>query len=220
MRRRSLIAAAALLLLPAAPAAGQGSEADRAFAAAFVAAVNARTLEARAALVHPQARACTSGGAGEWWTMSVARQAKEPIPASYTWTIRTLPAGEPPPFGDKFDYPILPTHALQLDMRPEPYTSRTMLVQIAKAGDRWAEVVPCAKPETQVAIRAALEAKAKQTERAKALVAKMPPALRESVLAEIRARRPVTAAQMYSKATGEDLTMATEVIEVLTESTK
>jgi hypothetical protein len=209
-----------LTLAATAPAAGQESEADRTFVAAFVAAVNARTVDARAALVHPQSRPCTSGGPGEWWTLSVARQAKEAIPANYKWTIKSLPAGEPPPFGDKFDYPVRPTHALQLDMRPEPYTFRTMLVQLAKAGERWAEVVPCAKPETQAAIRATLEAKARQAERVKALVASMPPVLRETVLAEIRAGRPVTAAQTYSRASGEDLTTATDVVELLTETAR
>ncbi|PYN17311.1 MAG: hypothetical protein DMD76_31315, partial [Candidatus Rokuibacteriota bacterium] len=178
------------------------------------------TVGARAALVHPQSRACTTGGAGEWWTESVTRQAKEPIPARYKWTIKPLPTGEPPPFGDKFDYPILPTHALQLDMQPEPYHFRRMLVQLARAGDHWAEVVPCAKPEIQAAIRAALAAKAKRAQRVEALVAAMPPALRDTVLAQIKAGRQVEAAQSYARASGEDLTTATEVVDRLAEGAR
>jgi len=220
MRRGLAVALGLLTLALTAPAIAQDSEADRAFVTAFVAAVNAGTVGARAALVHPQSRACTTGGAGEWWTESVTRQAKEPIPARHKWTIKPLPTGEPPPFGDKFDYPILPTHALQLDMQPEPYHFRRMLVQLARAGDRWAEVVPCAKPEIQAAIRAALAAKAKRAQRVEALVAAMPPALRDTVLAQIKAGRQVEAAQSYARASGEDLTTATEVVDRLAEGAR
>jgi len=95
-----------------------------------------------------------------------------------------------------------------------------MLVRLARDGDRWAEVVPCAKPETQAKIRATLEAKAKQAERVKGLVAGMPPPLREKVLAQIREGRSVSAAKTYAQGSGEDLTTATEVVELLEETAR
>jgi hypothetical protein len=66
----------------------------------------------------------------------------------------TLSADEARAASDRFDWPLAPTHALQLVMRDSPSASRTLLVRVAKDGPGWAEVVPCAKPETVQAIRA------------------------------------------------------------------
>src|SRR5439155_1749073 len=81
------------------------------------------------------------------------------------WKITPVPAGQAPVFNDHFDYPLAPTHVLQLDIKEAPYSFRVMLVQLAKDGERWAEVVPCAKAKTVIAIRAAQAAKAKRAER-------------------------------------------------------
>ena len=203
-------------LTVAAPVAGQESPADRAFVTAFVDAVK-RGPGARLPLVHSSARACATGAVGEWWVDSAARQAKEGVPAEYRWTLKPVPADEQPLFAEGFDYPVQPTHVLQIDMRPKPFTFSVMLVRLARDGDRWAEVVPCAKPEMLVKIRARLAARAQQAERVKALVAAMPPQLRDTVLAQIRAGHTIEAARTYARASGEDLTTATEVVDLLAE---
>ena len=207
------------LILVAVPVVGQDNPADQAFVTKFVEAVR-QGAAARLALVHAKARACATGAVGEWWNVSVTRQAKEGVPVQYQWTLKPIPADEQPPFAEGFDYTVKPTHILQIDMRPKPYTFRTMLVRLARAGDRWAEVVPCAKPETQAKIRAALAAKAKQAERVKGLVATMPAPLRAKVLAEIRDGHTVSAAKTYAQESGEDLTTATEVVDLLEETAR
>ena len=60
-------------------------------------------------------------------------------------------------------------------------------------------------------------ARAQQAERVKALVAAMPPQLRDTVLAQIRAGHTIEAARTYARASGEDLTTATEVVDLLAE---
>ena len=219
--RTTQLAALAILAMAvgAVPVAGQDNPRDRVFVTQFVEAVN-RGASARLAIVHGKARACATGAVGEWWNVSVARQAKEGVPAEYRWTLKPIPADEQPPFAEGFEYTVQPTHVLQIDMRPKPYTFRTMLVRLARDGDRWAEVVPCAKPEMQAKIRATLEAKARQAERVKGLVAAMPAPLREKVLAEIRDGRSVSAAKTYAQESGEDLTTATEVVELLEETAR
>jgi hypothetical protein len=146
--------ACALGLGLAAGAAGQNVDDDRAFALALLNAINARTVAARAALVHPKSRPCITGDVGEWWRDSVTRQAETPVPADHAWTMMTLSADDARAASDRFDWPLAPTHALQLVLRDGPSTSRTLVVRVAKDGPRWAEVVPCAKPETVQAIRA------------------------------------------------------------------
>ena len=145
----------ALVLGLAAGAAAQNVYYDQAFVRSLIDAINARTVAARAALVHPQSRACITGDVGEWWRDSVTRQAETPVPADHTWTMMTLSADDARAASDRFDWPLAPTHALQLVLRDGPSTSRTLIVRVAKDGGTWAEVVPCAKPETVQAIRAA-----------------------------------------------------------------
>jgi len=146
--------ACALVLAFAAGAAAQNVYYDQAFARALVAAFSERTVAARAALVHPQSRPCITGDVGEWWRDSVTRWAETPVPADHEWTIMPLAADDARAAADRFDWPLAPTHALQLIMRDAPSKSRTLLVRLAKADGRWAEVVPCAKPETVKAMRA------------------------------------------------------------------
>jgi hypothetical protein len=205
--------------LVATPVAGQDSPADQRFVTTFVEAVR-RGAAARLPLVHRKVRSCATGAVGEWWNVSAARQAKEGVPAEYRWTLKAIPADEQPLFAEGFDYTVQPTHILQIDMRPKLYTFRTMLVRLVRDGDRWAEVVPCAKSEMQAKIRATLEAKAKQSERVKGLVATMPASLREKMLADIRGGRSVSAAKTYARESGEDLTTATEVVELLEEAAR
>ena len=149
--------ACALVLACAAGAPAQSVYDDRQFAVALVAAINARTVAARAALVHPKSRPCITGDVGEWWRDSITRWAETPVPADHQWTIMPLSADDARAASDRFDWPLAPTHALQLVVRDGPSTSRTLLVRLAKDGGQWAEVVPCAKPETVKAIRAARE---------------------------------------------------------------
>jgi hypothetical protein len=146
--------ACALVLATAAGAAAQSAGDEQKFALDLINAINARTVEARAALVHSKSRACITGEVGEWWRDSVMRWAESPVPADRTWSMMPLPADEARAASDRFDWPLAPTHALQLVMRDGPSASRTLLVRAARDGPRWAEVVPCAKPETVQAIRA------------------------------------------------------------------
>lgn len=217
-RARRLAVACGLVLALAAVAAAQAGDADRAFATALVAAINARTVTARAALVHPKAGACVTGEVGEWWRESVVRQGRPPVPADYTWKITPLSADDARAASDRFDWPLVPTHVLQLDMTDAPTTSRALLIRLARNGERWAEVVPCAKPETVVAIRAARAEAAKRTERAKALAVSIAPALRDRVVALYKDGHRIDAYSTYARESGEELAVAREVVDLLAES--
>jgi hypothetical protein len=124
-------------------------------------------------------------------------------------------AGQPLLFADKFDYPVRPTHHLQLDFQPEPMRSSTVLLQVAREEGRWYEVTPCPKPATIAAVKAAREAEAKRLERVQALVASAAPELRETVVRLYQDGRRIDAIKHYAGATGEDLTTAKDVVERL-----
>ncbi len=213
--RRRLALGVLLALAGVGPAQGQETEADRRFAADFVAAINSQSLDRRLALVHARARPCTAGDVGEWWRDAVARQARTPVPAKYTTAI--TPVTEPRPFGDRFDYPVQATHQLQIDYSPASYQLRAVIILLAKDGARWAEVVPCAKPDTVIAIRANQQARVREAERVKVLAAGTSPQLRETVVGLYRAGRTVEAYQTYARESGEELATARAVVELLAE---
>jgi hypothetical protein len=215
MRSSRLAAGVVLTLASVAPARAQQTEADRTIVGEFVAALNSGSLERRLALVHPGTRVCTEGEGGEWWREAVARQARDPVPPQHTAQIAEL-AGLPP-FGERFDYPVRPTHQLQLDYAPAPHRSRTLLVLLARDGSRWMEVVPCATADTLAAIRARRQERAKEAERIKALAAGTPVEVRERVLKLYRSGRGLDAYQAYAQTSGEDLATARAVVELLAE---
>jgi len=215
--RQFTLAGALGLAVCATDAAAQNAYYDAAFARSLVAAINARTVEARAALVHPKALPCITGEVGEWWRESVLRQGRPPVPADATSKITPLSPDDAQAASDRFDWPVTPTHVLQLDINDAPSKSRTLLFRLVQDGKRWVEVVPCAKPETVVAIRAARAETARRAERAKALAASTWPALRERVLALYRSGSRIDAYKLYARESGEDLTLAREVVDLLAE---
>ena len=51
-------------------------------------------------------------------------------------------------FAEQFDYPVRPTHLLQIDFATGSNSSTTLLLQVVREGQEWREVVPCPRPET------------------------------------------------------------------------
>jgi hypothetical protein len=212
--RLTIAVALAVLAATASRALPQDAEA-RAFVVRFVDASNSKSIESRRALLHPKSLPCASTAPEAFYVWMVTRQLKDTIPADYTWKLTPLPPGEPLMFADKFDYPVRPTHTLQLDFNLAPPRSKTMVLQLVHEGNRWFEMTPCPKPETIVEARAARQAEAKRAERVQALVAAMSPELKGQLLELLRAGRRLDASKHYQAASGEDTTTAVEVLERL-----
>ena len=140
-----------------------------------------------AASPHSKSGRCITGDPGEWWAEFVARQGKAGVPPDHRWKITPVPAGQTPVFAERLEYPLAPTHILQNDIKEGPYSCRTMLVSLARDGNRWAEVVPCANAAAVAAIRAVRAEKARRADRVKALVAGMKPEVRERLLTLVKA---------------------------------
>ena len=205
-----------LLTLTAAPAQSQEDGQTRAFVAGVVDAINSKSAERRRALMHPKSLPCAGLEPDSFFRMIVDNQAKDTVPANYRWKLTPVPADEPLMFAGKVDYPIRPTHTVQLEFQPEPYHGKVMLLYVVRDANRWFEVLACAKPEMVAAARAARQAKAQREERVRALAAAISPELKAQVLELVKAGRRVDAAKHYQAASNEDLTTAVEVVERLT----
>ena len=212
--RLALALALAVLAATASRALAQDAEA-RAFVVRVVDAINSKSIESRRALLHPKSLPCATTAPDSFYVWMVTRQFKDTIPADYTWKLTAVPPTEALMLSDKFDYPVRPTHTLQLDFNLGPTRSKTMVLQLVHEGSRWFEMTACPKPETIAEARAARQAEAKRVERAQALVATMSPELTGQLLELLRAGRRLDASKHYQAASGEDTTTAVEVLERL-----
>lgn len=193
----------------------QGTDPQAAFVQELVGAINSKNLDRRKALLHPKSAVCLTETSGSFHEAMFGRQARRGIPATYKWIVTPVPRDQPPMFGDPFDYPIRPTHLLQIDYATGPTHSTSVILQLVYDAGHWREVTACPTPETIAATREATTLRAKQTERIQALVAGISPALRHEVLNLIKAGRKVGAITHYATVSGEELSTAKAVVEQL-----
>lgn len=185
------------------------------FVSELVAAVTSTSVARRQALLHSTSARCMAGDAAPLYEQMVTRQAREPVLANPRWSIKPIAADTPLMFADKVDYPVRPTHMLQIDFERGANRITTMLLQLVQEGGQWREVMPCPKPETLVEARAAAQERSKREARVPELIAKIAPDVRERIRKLYRDGRRIEAYREYERASGEDLTTARAVVEKL-----
>lgn len=185
------------------------------FAARLVTTINSKDAERRKALAHPGSLPCLNGSARTFFEEIFANQATPAIPPNYRSRSKAIPPKQPLIFEDRFDYPARPTHELQIDFETGRYGSKTIVVQVAYDGRQWREVWACPRPETLRQMLAAREARTKHREKVKALAAGMAEPLRGQIVTLARQGRKIDAIQQYRSASGEDLSVAKDVVDLL-----
>ncbi len=213
---RVLIAFFLVLLVPVPNGArAGGTDRQSAFVQALVKAGNSRDREQQKALLHPGSLACGNAEGISFFDDSFFPRTRGPVPADYRWRITRIPPGQPPMFADKFNYPVRPTHLLQIDYDPGPNRSTTLVVQIVYDEGRWSVVAACPTPETAAAAEKAKGVRTERATRARTLADGISPRLKETVVRLLKEGRRVDAIRQYAEATGEDITTAKEVVELL-----
>jgi len=208
-----IVALALLLLLPALASASSQDPAQTAFVKSVVEAINSQDFARQKALVHPGA-VCANVEPVSFFNAPWAP--RRSVASTYRWTMSDAPAG-PPMFSDKLDYPVRPTHLLQIDYETAPNTGQTLVLQAARDRTRWYVVAVCPKPETLVEMEAARKARGQHEAKVKAMAAGMSPALRQQVLDLVRQGQKIAAIRHYEREAGVDLTMARDVVDRLVE---
>jgi len=195
----------------------QNAEQERVFAASLVDAINSKSVERRKALMHPKALVCQHHNGDSMTDEMITRQTRYTIPADFKWRITKLPVAEMPFFADKFDYPVRPTHRLQIDFNSVPDNITMILLQLVYEGNRFQEITGCPKPETVEAARIANQERGRRAAKVAELVATIAPDLKQTVVNLYRDGRRVEAIKYYAKASGEELVIAKDVVEQLAE---
>ncbi|MGH8722684.1 MAG: hypothetical protein ACREU4_11905, partial [Burkholderiales bacterium] len=185
------------------------------FVKALVEAINSKDAAKRKALIHPDGLRCATEQ-DMLLDEQFARQARRTVPTNVSWTLTPAHPGQPL-FADKFDYPVRPTHLLQLDFETGLNRSTTMVLQVARHGGAWRQVSPCPKPETVAAARAASQARAQHREKVERLLKEIAPQLKADVVALLKDGRRIEAIKAYRAASGEDLSTAKSVVDAIEE---
>jgi hypothetical protein len=209
-----MVALALLLLAPSVASASSRDPAQAAFVQRVVEAINSQDPARQKALVHPKS-VCTDVEPMSFFSAPSAP--RRPVPPTYRWMINEAAPG-PPMFSDKLDYPVRPTHLLQIDYETGPTAGQTLVLQVARSGARWYVIAVCPKPATLGEIGAAKKAEGERAQQVRARIDGMPPALRQAVLDLVKQGQRIAAIRHYEREAGVDLTMAKDVVDRLIEN--
>lgn len=188
----------------------------RTFGVELVQAIRSGQGERRLSVVHPMSRRCVTTSTQsyyDWWFEKQRRVlgASHPIVKVDRFDAATVT----PPTDGRSDYPIVPTHRLQIDFSDGPYQSSGLIAYVAPDRGRWREVLPCPRGDVVERARHRVAEDQEQAGRVRSQLPNMPPALQRELRALLDDGRKVDAIRRYAAATGEDLGTAKAVVESL-----
>lgn len=192
-----------------------GPDRPEAFAKQFVEALRSKNPEQRKALMHPKSLACINAQTQPFYDDMFSQQSKYAVTAHYKVRVTTIPADQPLMFEDRLYYPLRPTHLIQIDFDSGGYSGTAIILQAVYMGSRWYEASPCPRPETIPMMQAAKEDRAKQAQRAQSLAGQLADPLRAEIIALAKKGQRIDAIKKYAAASGEDLSTAKQVVDLL-----
>lgn len=203
---------ALVLALACAPALAQQEAGD--FVKALVDAINSRDHGQRKGLLHTESVNCTNPGQDQVLAEQFARQSRFPIPGTVAWRLTAARPGRPM-FADRFDYPVRPTHILQLDVKGEKNETMHVVLQVARQNGEWREIAGCPKPGTVALDRRVAIAQERGQSKAELLVSTMAPTRKAELLGLLKEGRRADAVKVYRTLSAQDPETAAAVIELL-----
>jgi hypothetical protein len=178
----------------------------------FVAAVRSGNIERRLAMLHPRTRSCMASETDPYFAWIFSRQMKYVIEEGKV-AVRAQPLAESWQPG-MADYPVRPTHAVQVEFETRPGSSTTVVLLVVEEGGRWYEILPCPTTEAVAQMKKAAEERAAQEDQALRAAADLSADRKREIAALLKAGRRVEAIQKAGAA-GYDLAVARRLIDLL-----
>ena len=179
----------------------------------FVDAVDHKSVAELKAILHPSSRACIRAETQSYFDGILSRQLGYVIPSDYVSKseLRNPEFFSPPEQIAK--YPVRPTRTLQIEYYTAPRRYTTLLLSIAKKGSSWFEVLPCPSPEDMKRMLAMEAEKKAWDQRVHQLFSNLADPLRSEIEDLAGRGQRLDAVRKYQEATGEDLAVASAVID-------
>jgi hypothetical protein len=191
-----------------------GADSPQAFARLLVAAINSKSIDSRMALLHGRSRACVTAETRPYFESIFLRQTRYSIPADHQIRASALRSDQPLTSDGRSPLPVTPTSQVEIEFG-QSSRSTTIVVLVARDGDRWGQVLGCPSPETVALMLQNDLVRVKQESRARELANGMGASLRADIQARVKAGRLLEAIRAYADASGEDLAMARRVVEIV-----
>lgn len=183
----------------------------------YVAAVRAKDAAQVMALFHPKMRACVNDSTREYFDYLANQNLHLAPPGDYKTTITALSASGPPAIlpASMFQYPVQPTHQLQLDWNNSGTSSVTVMRNIVAQNGRWFMVEACPTAAGMKFFHDNMARRHQQQQHVQDLAAKLKNPLRAQLKTLLKQGRKIDAVHKYQAATGSDLTTAVQVTDIL-----
>ena len=162
---------------------------------------------------HPKVLACSNGQTREYFDLLIAAELKYRSRGDYRITkIAPVKGQEPMSLlpSDGFSYPVQPAYEIDID-----FDTTTVVRYLAESNGSWYEVQPCPNEKGMAYIHEQIAKGQEQGQRAARLLAELKDPLRGELLALLKQGRRVAAVNKYQAATGEDVTTAVMVMDLL-----
>ena len=180
------------------------------FVELYAKALQGRDVEAYKRLVHPRCRACINKDQGDYYELLFHRKQYLTVQTAEA-TFKILPESAL----TGMSYPLKPTHLIQVNLRLNEFKSKVLLVQVAQDNGSWFEVISCPVSEVLQTMRAAAIREHAEAARAETLLSSMRDPLRSELTTLLKQGKKVSAITRYREVSGEDLSVAKRVIELL-----
>lgn len=191
------------------------TDSQKSFVQRYVQAIQARDFEKYKRMVHPTCRACYTRDNEDFHRDMFQRRllpAHWPVVRDFrAKVLQALPSGTTAIPG----CPAKPTHVIQLDFPAGEFGSKGVLINIAFENGSWFEVFGCPTPDALQKFRTATNQRNAEVARAETLFASLRDPLLSELKALLREGKKVTAITRYRDASGEDLSTAKRVVELL-----
>ncbi len=186
------------------------TESLAAFVERYAKALQGRDVETYKRLVHPRCRACINKDQDDYYELLF--HGKQYLTArTAEATFKILPESAL----TGMSYPLKPTHLIQVHLRLDEFKGKTLLVQVGPDNGLWFEVISCPTLEVLRNMRAAAINERAEVARAEALLTSLRDPLLSELTALLKQDKKVSAILRFREVSGEDLSVAKRVIELL-----
>ena len=187
------------------------------FAQEWIKSNNSHDVESFKKLIHPECFKRITPQNQDYYDDWISRTLKYQIPENYTVSISAIPTEEQGVgMEGLLNYPLKPTHKIQIDFDRKKYSSVTMVREVVQEGDRWFFVIAEPTDQALVKFREKKEIEQKETLEAKQIAKDLDPKLlKELEDLIIQKGDKIHASKKLSEAKNISLSLAMKILQEL-----
>jgi hypothetical protein len=186
----------------------------KAFAAHYVAAMNAKDVARLLTFYHPKSAACITPETKDYYDGAMKVSVSESIPPNYTFSVMAVNEGNLKAIESMARFPVKPTSEMHIDYQQGDDVGSVVL-WLAQENGRWFADQPCATEQTLKEFRDGAAARQEAMAHYKSLADGIKDPLRSELIAMLRKHETGSATDRYHEASGQDMKTSMFVINEL-----